>query len=71
MKLRNPYDHKRERRGPGADADGTKEDLNLHEVKWGMLPEGLVPASKPSVLDDSLVGSLIYMRWGSSARLVP
>ena len=32
------------------------------EIKWG-LPEGLKVADKPTLLDASLVGLLVFMRW--------
>ena len=39
------------------------------EVKWS-LPEGLLVAEKPAKLDDSLVGKIIFMRWGDHGWLV-
>ena len=34
------------------------------EVKWG-LPEGLKVAEKPTVLNESLVGAKVFMRWAA------
>ena len=40
------------------------------EVKWSLPREGLVVAEKPAMLDDSLVGALIFMRWVNCGWLV-
>ena len=49
-------------------ADGDNEeaaglDPTTREVKWASLPEGLKVASAPLLLDDSLVGKLVFIRW--------
>ena len=43
---------------PGGSPEG-------REIRWGILPEGLHVADKPVVLDASLIGQLIYMRWNA------
>ena len=35
----------------------------MREIKWPSLPEGIKVASKPSALDASLVGQLIFICW--------
>ena len=42
---------------------GGEEDLTQREIKWSSLPDGLTVSAKPLVLDDSLCGKNIYMRW--------
>ena len=46
------------------EEDAEAEVVSRREIKWGALPEGLEVAPKPTKLDDTLVGSMIYMRWG-------
>ena len=50
-----------EAEGEAGDASGGAATTAPREVKWS-LPEGLVVAEKPAMLDDSLVGAIIFMR---------
>lgn len=43
--------------------DGESDAPPVQEIRWGLLPEGLEVAPKPTQLDASLVRQLIYMRW--------
>ena len=50
------------------EEEANEAALEAREIKWH-LPEGLKVCNKPLlVLDDSLVGCLIFMRWNIAPR---
>jgi len=52
----------RSTREGGEEGDEADEAADRREIKWS-LPEGLKVADKPPLLDASLEGKTIYLRW--------
>ena len=46
----------------GEGEEGAEEERGVGEVRW-FVPDGFQVAAEPEKLDNTLIGSTIYMRW--------